>query len=326
MGLERLLGWMLLTGCTEYDIAEKKQEEILGETDTTIIPFREEPCVHTDYFIVHHTPCADIIAVVDTSGSMYNETDEIIPVTAFLDYFTKQRFPEYINPMMVVIDGETNRYLNSPITVEDAQTTTWELELVSGNREMLLDALIKYTASPYGSWVRDECSLSIAMFTDEDDQSYQYETDAKGDSTAVSYFIDQLTTIVDEEKEKEIYFTGVINPSLEPICASYQEDMTGDRYEQIEAYYTGGVYDICNSYTEWTLPMMAPEEMGWPLTYAPKNEVFVAYIGGELSTDSCTYENGTVYYPYQEYLEDGTKVNITYDVDLTSYGGKCPVK
>ena len=327
MGLERLLGLSIIFGaCSEYELAEKKEEKAPIE-EYTPPPAQEEPCVYTDHFIVSNNSCVDIIAVVDTSGSMYSGTDEIVGVKAFLDYFTKTRFPEYANPMMVVIDGETNRYLNTPITIEDAQTTIWTLEEVSRSREMLLDALIKYTASTYGLWVRKECSLSIAMFSDEDDQSYDYATSADGDESAVEQFIDELTSIVDDEETKEIYFTAVVNPSLEQLCpASSEGDLIGYRFEQIKAYYSGGIHDICSSYKEWTIPMIAPQEFGWPLTYTPKENTFVVYIGGELSTDSCTYEDGTVYYPNQEYLDEGTKVNITYEIDITKYEGNCPVE
>ncbi len=333
MTLEKILLLSSIVSCSDYSITKKESKEQTEYTKEDIAsnPRLEESCVNVDTFTVYH-PCVDIIAVVDTSGSMYDATNnEIGQVQSFLSNFTRERLEDYPNPMMMVITAETNpsEYDNSPITLADAKNTTWILEETSGTTEAPLEALINYGKSESASWMREECSLSIMMFSDEDDQSYsQFSLDTIGDDGAVDLFLNDLTATFDAQETKEIYFTTGINPTREYQCFLMAEaNQVGYRFEQIAAYYGGNINDLCNPYEEWNIheiPSTVYE--GWPLTYTPNPKTIVVYIDGNLSTRACSYDNGSVFYDYEENLTNGTEIQISYEIDTTKYPDQeCPL-
>jgi hypothetical protein len=327
MGLEKIVTAVVLVSCSEYHITEKKEKipEEEYKEDTAEIQY-QETCVATDTFVIHHD-CVDIVAVVDSSNSMYDETNnEISRVTQFLDYFTKNKLQEYPDPRMVVISAETNvqSYANSPIKGEDAQTTRWNIEETQGTTEMPFEALMEYIRSDAGVWIRDDCSLEIQMFSDEDDQSYTGYTDnVDDDNEAVAQFLSELGA---EEGVKRVYFSVAINPTENYLCSlMVEENQVGYRYEQVAAYYAGETNDLCSAYSDWkTNSIPKTEYTGWDLTYIPIPESLVIYINDSLATNACSYSDGVVTYPYEENLPNGTEVEISYEVDTAKYGNECP--
>ena len=337
MTLERILSLSVLAACIDYNPQRTGvEEQVYEEEETGKNRVIEEPCTYRDYFTINHVPetCIDILAVVDTSGSMTNdsENNEIEGVQAYLSTFTQDRLGLYPSPTMMVISTAMNNqgYANTPVTQETAETATWNLEETLGTTEAPLETLLTYVKSDHAAaWMREQCAISMMMFSDEDDQSYStFSFDTEGDDAAVDQFIDDIESIYDAET-KEMYWTATINPSTEYLCDLMVEvNQVGYRAEQLAAYYDGNINDLCSSYDVWKDPQIPtipePEEMGWRLTYAAEPNAIAVYIGSELATTACTYSDGVVSYPYQENLENGTEIIITYEIDKAMYNDECP--
>src|SRR3989338_9021621 len=330
MTLERILSLSVLAACIDYNPQRTGVEEpVYAEEETGTNRVIEEPCTYRDYFTINHPPetCIDILAVVDTSGSMTNdsENNEIEGVQTYLTTFTHNRLQSYPNPTMMVISTAAGAYTNTPVTETTAQAATWVLEPAAGTVEAPLETLLTYLKSEHAAaWMREQCAISMMMFSDEDDQSYStFSFDTEGDDAAVDQFINDIESIYNPET-KEMYWTATINPSTEYLCDLMVEvNQIGYRAEQLAAYYNGNINDLCSSYDVWKDPEIPiipePEEMGWRLTYAAEPDAITVYVGNELARSACTYNDGVVSYPYQENLANGTEITITYEIDKRLY-------
>ncbi len=246
MTLEKILCLSIVAGCMDYNPSPVKRES--GEptyTEEETQPEIEEPCVYRDHFTINHVPetCIDILAVVDTSGSMMNdpENNEIEGVQTYLTTFTQNRLELYPNPTMMVISTAGGAYTNTPVTETTAATATWNLEAAAGTVEAPLEALLTYIKSEHAAaWMREQCAISMMMFSDEDDQSYStFSFDTEGDNAAVDQFIEDIESVYNPET-KEMYWTAAINPSTEYLCDLMVEaNQLGYRAEQLAAYYDG---------------------------------------------------------------------------------------
>ncbi len=335
MTLEKILSLSVLAACIEYNPQRIEEEPIYAEEETGTNRGIEEPCVYTDNFVINHVSetCTDIIAVVDTSGSMTSDVtnNEIEGVQAYLTTFTRERLQSYPNPTMMVISTAGGEYTNTPVTQITAKTATWVLEPATGTVEAPLETLLTYVKSEHAAtWMQDQCALSMMMFSDEDDQSYStFSFDNEGDDAAVDQFINEIESIYNPET-KEMYWTAAINPSTEYLCDIMVEvNQIGYRAEQLAAYYDGSINDICSTYDGWKDPKIPetqePEEIGWRLTYIPESDAITVYIGDELATSACTYSDGVISYPFQENLVDDTEITITYQIDKRQYNNECPL-
>lgn len=293
--------------------------------DYAVIEQQEETCIWIDSLDQPLLSSGvDILWVIDTSGSMYNDQERLLTgIKVMMNALPPSDWRLNMistDPIMVLYDQQFP--LIPGDTIDDARTMY--TFMARGNLEEGFDAVITYIdQNTYAqTWMRNTAALLIVFVSDEEEQSFYGVTDANVIATFESW--------LDAARSSQYVASIVHLPHDTGLCEDpYTVNDVGDRYIQVTKDYGGVVVDICSE--DWTAGvedvskslMLVDSAL---LKYTPEEETITIFVNEAVYPESkwnYDAENNSV--QFIEIPGYGSHIDISYNIDKSTYPEEeCP--
>lgn len=223
----------------------------------------------------------DIFWVIDPSGSMNDEQDEIMAnISLMMASLPEVGWRLMIIPSDYRFVGDLTTF---PIVPGDTITDVENMYSLhmAGAYEAGFDAVYEYIVhNPYAStWLRNDASLLVVFVSDEEDQStYHFENQYQYIGWASSY-------------RQNVFSASITNVDpADSVCPTPPSVMNvGYKYMEVTNYFSGNIIDICSE--DWSAGVADASNQITPyeyidLTYTPLDPAWIyVYLNGALNTD-----------------------------------------
>ncbi len=296
-----------ITACKQdYSIVEQPEETLCVWTDSFDQPTQSQG--------------ADIIWVIDTSGSMSDDQNRLfLGIEAMMNALPAGDWRLNMistDPTMVLYDQQFP--LVPGDTLVDAQTMY--SYMAKGTLEEGFAAIMTYIdQNPYAqTWMRDDAALLVVFVSDEEEQSFFGMTDAEAINEFEQWF-DSLRFYN--------YAASIVHfPKADSLCNPSDIDV-GERYIQVTKDYNGVVIDICSE--DWSPGVEDASENlslldSWPLKYTPDEYTVTVFVESKLYPSSkWEYDEGENTVFFNEVPTWGSHVDVSYNINEKTYT-ECP--
>jgi len=308
---------ILLSGCSpDYAIVAPK-EIVYVETSVEVPVYigTEVPVESGEVWVDSFTqPTSvngvDILWVIDTSGSMSDDRDELLAgIAAMIAVLPESGWRL---SMMSNDPGSASIESQFPLVPGDDIQDAEDMydQMGTGHQEEGFDATYEYIINnSYAStWMRSDAALLTVFVSDEDDQSNDY-------FPTVSSFTSWYNGL-----RSSVFLASIIH--LDPSESSCNGSTlhTGERYEEATNHFNGIVVDICSE--DWSPGMtdassqIEPFE-SWPLTYQPIQNTIRVFIDSQVNWD-WTYDVNTNSVLFTTIPSGSSLVEVGYIIDQTT--------
>ena len=263
----------------------------------------------------------DIIWIIDTSGSMSNDSEKLLAgIEAMINNLPSSDWR--LNMLSADPQGYTDQQF--PLVPGDTVTDAEAMYngMSRGGREAGFASLEKYVleGSYASTWLRSDAALLVVFVSDEDDQSTT-------EFPLVSDFTTWYTSLRDS-----VYAASIVNLDPTESLCNNSDTYIGDRYIDATNHYNGVVIDICSD--DWSTGVIYAAVQLDPydsveLTHEPIEDSIRVFTDGQLyydwyydSSDNTVYftvvpdagvliEVGYRYAPVDTGLDTGKDTGIT---------------
>lgn len=250
---------LAMAGCQEYNFTG--ENGVVG----TANPPPVEPSVREDNIVQVTTPKVDVLWVIDNSGSMSDEQDELAAnFSSFISYFLDSGLDWHVGVVSTDMDSPSHsgklrdsggeRYLTPDVTDPISKFETMARMGASGSGtekgRLATYTAIEVLGDDYNSgFYREEASLSVILISDEDDSTSKSQL-------SLNEFISWMKNL--KQDKDLVSFSSIVCPDPQdcaesipgffPIFGGLQlDDGTGADYLAITEEVGGVAWDIRSS-------------------------------------------------------------------------------
>lgn len=314
ISLEKIVAGTLISGIPE----------IMSCTpDYAVVEQPEETCIWTDALDQPLlTDGVDILWIIDTSGSMYDDQDRLLtgidtmmnalPTTSWrLNMISA-------DPTMVIYDQQF------PLVPGNTIADAWSMYTLMSKgplEEGFAAAMTYIDQNSYAkTWMRNTATLLIVFVSDEEEQSFYGVTDAVAISTFETWF---------DATRYSRYIASIVHLSEDQSLCEVNSIDVGDRYIEVTNNYNGVIIDICSE--DWSSGVEdVSEELtlydSWPLTYTPQEGTLAVFVNDAVYPESkWVHDAEQNIVLFKEIPDYGSHIDISYNIDKSTYPEtECP--
>lgn len=219
----------------------------------------------------------DIIWVIDRSGSMYNETDELLAgIEAMINNLPTTGW------RLNMISTDPNGYTDEqfPLIPGDTLTDAEAMynNMYSGGWEKGFEAVQEYilNSSYAATWLRSDAALLVVFVSDEEEQS-----------TTTFPSVSDFTTWYSSLRQS-VFLSSIVNLHPDNSLCNSNSAYEGARYIEATNVYSGTIIDICSD--DWSTGVRDASVQLEPyesliLTHVPVEDSIRVFANGELYHD-----------------------------------------
>ena len=245
----------------------------------------------------------DIIWVIDRSGSMYNETDELLAgIEAMINNLPTTGW------RLNMISTDPNGYTDEqfPLIPGDTLTDAEAMynNMYTGGWEKGFEAVQEYilNSSYAATWLRSDAALLVVFVSDEEEQS-----------TTTFPSVSDFTTWYSSLRQS-VFLSSIVNLHPDNSLCNNNSAYEGARYIEATNVYSGTIIDICSD--DWSTGVRDASVQLEPyesliLTHVPVEDSIRVFANGELFYDwYYDTSDNTVYFDVVP--ESGVLIEIGY--------------